>query len=125
MPHIQSSLQIQIENWVVPTDDVEETTEVTRDPRAFPQWHRQSNAMSYLPHSNLVSRQTVNQTESSLVSMKLSPFNYYFSIQVQLRKYFMLEKWRYIYIHIGITVHIREHNKEARFFYMCVYLEVI
>jgi len=37
MPHIQSSLQIQIENRVVPTDDVGETTEVTRDPTAFPQ----------------------------------------------------------------------------------------
>ena len=37
MPHIQSSLQIQIENRVVPTDDVGETTEVTRDPGDFPQ----------------------------------------------------------------------------------------
>lgn len=53
--------------------------------------------MACLPHQNLVSGQTVNQTESAFVSVKLSPFNLLFFFNPStIKKIFILEKWLHI-----------------------------
>lgn len=71
-------MQLQIENRTI------------TGTRALPQCHHQSNAMTNLHQPILVSRQTVNQTDSASISRNLSLSNFVLvSIRVQLKKYFI------------------------------------
>lgn len=82
MPQIQWYLQMMCEKQLK-----------LQEPGALPQCLNQSNAMACLPHQNLVSGQTVNQTESAFVSVKLSPFNLLFFFNSStIKKIFILEK---------------------------------